>query len=120
MESELVPQPNAAWYVSGDAVELRSSFVNDGASTTFENDPSCGAVLQVTDALGQIILDERTKCRGQSQMVDLASDETYDFAPLTWDLTDASGEEVRPGWYSVVALHTATARTVAPDQCERT
>jgi DNA-binding transcriptional ArsR family regulator len=115
MESELVPQPNAAWYVSGDAVELRSSFVNDGASTTFENDPSCGAVLQVTDALGQIILDERTKCRGQSQMVDLASDETYDFAPLTWDLTDASGEEVRPGWYSVVALHTATARTVAQE-----
>ena len=59
MKSELVSQPNAAWYVSGDTVELESSFVNDGASTTFENDPSCGAVLQVTDASGQIILDER-------------------------------------------------------------
>ena len=115
MESELVSQPNAAWYVSGEIVELVSSFVNGGASTTFENDPSCGAVLQVTNASGQIILDERTKCRGQSQMVDLASDETYDFAPLTWDLTDANGEEVRPGWYSVVAFHTATARTVAQE-----
>ncbi len=115
MESELTSQPNAAWYISGDSVELQSSFVNDGAATTFENDPSCGTVLQVTDALGQIILDDRSKCRGQSQMVDLSPDETYEFAPLMWDLTDASGEEVLPGWYSVGAFHSATAQTVAQE-----
>ena len=59
-ESGLQTTPSTGWYASGETVELRSYFVNDGASTAFENDPSCGAVLQVYDALGQTKVDDRT------------------------------------------------------------
>ncbi|MDA7845826.1 ArsR family transcriptional regulator [Euryarchaeota archaeon] len=114
-ESGLQTTPSTGWYASGETVELRSYFVNDGASTAFENDPSCGAVLQVYDALGQTMVDDRSSCRGQTQMLDLASTEVYDFSILTWDLTDSDGVEVLPGWYSVVAFHTATGLSTAQD-----
>lgn len=114
-ESGLQTTSSSGWYASGETVELSSYFVNDGASTAFENDPSCGAVLQVYDALGQTLVDERSSCRGQTQMLDLASTEVYDFSILTWDLTDSNGVEVLPGWYSVVAFHTATGLSTTQD-----
>jgi len=112
-ESELLNPPNEGWYSTGDTVEFAASFVNNGAFTSFENDPSCGVVLQVYDADSQLIIDEQSLCRGQSQMLDLAAEETYQFNPVTWDLADSNGEEVLPGWYTVEALHTATEQRIS-------
>lgn len=114
-ESSISSTSTAEWYASGDVVQLSSQFVNDGEPTTFENDPSCGAVLQVFDATGQTVRDDQAICRGQSQMLDIASNEVHEFASLSWDLTGADGAEVQPGWYTVVAFHTTTGQSTSQE-----
>lgn len=115
LDSTLLNPPSTTWYGSGEVVEFAAKFINDGGSTAFENDPSCGTVLQVFDSNSNLIIDERSSCRGQSQMVDMAAGEVHEFDALSWDLKTATGEEVLPGWYSVQALHTATGQSVSTD-----
>ena len=67
LESSLLSPPDSGWYASGDTVEFVASFMNEGAQTTFENDPSCGTVLQVLNSDSELIVDERSSCRGQWQ-----------------------------------------------------
>ena len=114
-ESSISSTSISEWYASGEVVQLSPQFVNDGVPTTFENDPSCGAVLQVFDAAGQTVRDDQAICRGQSQMLDIASNEVHEFGSLSWDLTDANGAEVQPGWYTVVAFHTTTGQSTSQE-----
>ena len=113
LESTLFSPLDSGWYASGDAVEFVATFRNEGAQTAFENDPSCGTVLQVLNSDSELIVDERSSCRGQSQMIDMAAAEVYEFDALSWDLKGENGQEVLPGWYTVQALHTATGQTVS-------
>ena len=100
------------WYEAGDTLELTAIFTNTGSETSIENDPSCGAVLQVLDAQGTLLIDESSACRGQTQNIDLAEGETYSFDVLTWDLQQDE-EFVEPGVYTVSAFHSATQSTVS-------
>ena len=101
------PQANL-WYEADDILQITAMFTNTGSQTSIENDPSCGSVLQVSDAQGTLIIDESSSCRGQTQSIDLAEGETYSFDPLTWNLQDGAGEFVEPGIYTVSAFHSAT------------
>ena len=101
------PQANQ-WYEADDILQITAMFTNTGSQTSIENDPSCGSVLQVSDAQGTLIIDESSSCRGQTQSIDLAEGETYSFEPLTWNLQDEAGEFVEPGIYTVSAFHSAT------------
>ena len=74
------------WYEADTLVQLTAIFTNTGSAISIENDPSCGAVLQVLDFQGLMIIDESSTCRGQTQNIDLADGETYSFEPLSWDL----------------------------------
>ena len=113
LDSTLLSPPDSGWYASGEAVEFVAKFTNEGAQTAFENDPSCGTVLQVLNSDFELIVDERSSCRGQSQLVDMAAAEIFEFDALSWDLKGNDGEEVLPGWYTVQALHTATGQMVS-------
>ena len=107
-DSELNTSEIEGYYATGDVVLIQPTLSNTGASTTFENDPSCDAILQVTDSMGEFIVDDRDLCRGQSQMVDIASNEVKSFPEVQWDLTTQDGAYVLPGWYTARVLHTAT------------
>ena len=96
------------WYEAEDILQITAMFTNTGSQTSIENDPSCGSVLQVSDAQGMLLIDESSSCRGQTQSIDLAEGETYSFEPLTWNLQDEAGEFVEPGIYTVSAFHSAT------------
>tara|TARA_B110000967_G_C18893425_1_gene568946 strand:- start:899 stop:3511 length:2613 start_codon:yes stop_codon:yes gene_type:complete len=101
------------WYVAGDTVELTAMFTNNGPSTTIENDPSCGVVLQVFNAIGTLLIDDSSTCRGQTQSLDLAESETYQFDNLTWDLQLEENVFVEPGTYTVSAYHSRTQSTAS-------
>ena len=107
-DSELNSSGIDAYYATGDVVQIQPTISNTGASTTFENDPSCGVILQVTDSMGEFVVDDRNLCRGQSQMIDIASSEVKTFSEVQWDLTTEEGAYVLPGWYTASVLHTAT------------
>lgn len=96
------------WYEADTLVQLTALFTNTGSAISIENDPSCGAVLQVLDSQGQMIIDDSSSCRGQTQNIDLAEGETYSFEPLSWDLRGADGEYVEPGIYTVAAFHSSS------------
>ena len=110
-ESTLNLDAEKGYYVTGDTVILQPTLTNNGAATTYENDPSCGAVLQIMNPSGELIVDEQSLCRGQSQIEDLASGETNVFSAVEWNLLTADGNEVQPGWYTAIVLHTATGLT---------
>ena len=96
-ESTLNLDSEKGYYASGDTVILSPTLTNNGDSTTYENDPSCGAVLQIMNPNGEVIVDGQTLCRGQSQIEDLASGEINEFSAVEWDLLDSDGTEVQPG-----------------------
>ena len=100
LETELMNVPLTPWYGPGDVVELSSALVNDGVQTSITEDPSCGTVMIVSDQSGTVIVDERTTCRGQSRGLDVASGTTA-LDSHTWNLEDASGDQVAPGTYTV-------------------
>jgi len=103
------------WYAAGDTVEITAMFTNSGIQTSIENDPSCGVVLRVNDALGALLVDGTPACRGQSQSIDLAESETYSFDTLTWNLQLDDGQYVEPGIYTVSAYHSATQSIASID-----
>ena len=96
------------WFVEGDVLSILPSFINSGDQTAVDNDPSCGVVLQVYDSLNTQIIDETSRCRGQSQSLDLASGEEYFFDAQEWNLTKDDGSFVWPGEYTIHAYHPAT------------
>ncbi|MDB2367629.1 ArsR family transcriptional regulator [Candidatus Poseidoniales archaeon] len=100
LETELINAPLTPWYGPGDIVELSSALINDGVQTSITEDPSCGTVMIVSDQSGTVIIDERTTCRGQSRGLDVASGTTA-LDSHTWNLEDASGDQVAPGTYTV-------------------
>ena len=110
-ESTLNLDAEKGYYATGDTVVLQPTMTNNGDSTTYENDPSCGAVLQIMNPSGEVIVDGQTLCRGQSQIEDIAFGETHEFSVVEWELFDDDGTEVQPGWYTAIVLHTATGLT---------
>lgn len=100
LETEIVDAPQTPWYGAGDVVQISSALVNDGVQTSITEDPSCGTVMIVTDGYGSTVIDERTTCRGQSRGLDVAPGTTA-LEPHTWNLEDASGNQVAPGIYTV-------------------
>jgi len=109
---ETSSQPNE-WYTEGDTVELTAMFTNSGPQNTIANDPSCGVVLQVSNASGTLLIDDSSTCRGQTQSIDLAEGETHIFDALTWDLQLEDTLFVEPGIYTVSAYHSATQSTAS-------
>ena len=100
LEIEALDENSKPWYGAGDSVLLASSIVNDGAATSITEDPSCGAVMRVTNAAGTTILDESTTCRGQSRGLDIGTGTTA-LDQHAWDLTDQDGDLVSPGLYTI-------------------
>ena len=88
------------WYGTGERVLLSSSIVNDGGATSISEDPSCGTVMIVSDAKGDVVIDERTACRGQSRGLDVGPGTTA-LDQHQWDLTNQNGELVSPGVYTI-------------------
>ena len=100
LETEIVNAPQTPWYGAGDVVQISSTLVNDGVQTSITEDPSCGTIMIVTDAYGSSLVDEQTACRGQSRGLDVAPGTTA-LDSHTWNLEDASGNQVAPGIYTV-------------------
>ena len=100
LEIEALDENTKPWYGAGDSVLLASSIVNDGAATSIAEDPSCGAVMRVTNAAGTTILDESTTCRGQNRGLDIGTGTTA-LDQHTWDLTNQNGDLVSPGLYTI-------------------
>ena len=107
-EVEETSSQSNEWYSAGDTVELTAMFTNSGSQTAIANDPSCGVVLQVSNASGAPLIDNSSTCRGQTQSIDLAEGETHFFDSLTWDLQLEEDLFVEPGVYTVSAYHSAT------------
>ena len=100
LEIEAMDDNSKPWYGAGDSVLLTSSIVNDGATTSITEDPSCGVVMRVANAAGTTILDESTTCRGQSRGLDIGTGTTA-LDQHAWDLTDQDGDLVSPGLYTI-------------------
>ena len=54
----------------------------------------------VSDAKGDVVIDERTACRGQSRGLDVGPGTTA-LDQHQWDLTNQNGEPVSPGVYTI-------------------
>jgi hypothetical protein len=78
-EVEETSSQSNEWYTAGDTVELTALFTNSGSQASIANDPSCGVVLQVSNASGALLIDDLPTCRGQTQSIDLAEGETHFF-----------------------------------------
>jgi DNA-binding MarR family transcriptional regulator len=107
-EVEETSSQSNEWYTAGDTVELTALFTNSGSQASIANDPSCGVVLQVSNASGTLLIDDLPTCRGQTQSIDLAEGETHFFDVLTWNLQLEDDLYVEPGIYTVSAYHSAT------------
>ena len=97
---EIADDNTKPWYGAGERVLLSSSIVNDGGATSISEDPSCGTVMIVSDAKGDVVIDERTACRGQSRGLDVGPGTTA-LDQHQWDLTNQNGEPVSPGVYTI-------------------
>lgn len=100
LEIDALDDNSKPWYGDGDSVLLASSIVNDGAATSITEDPSCGVVMRVADAVGTTVLDESTTCRGQSRGLDISAGTTA-LGQHAWDLTNQNGELVSSGLYII-------------------
>ena len=76
LQIETVDSNSKAWYGVGDVVQLSSSILNQGVATSITEDPSCGTVMVITNAQGEVIIDESVGCRGQSRGLDIESGTT--------------------------------------------
>ena len=96
------------WYQQGDIISLSANIVNDGASQSIENDPSCNVIIQVINSNQELVYDESDSCRGQSQNIDFDSGEIKQFTGMGWDLKESSGTYAPSGFYTIKAVHPAT------------
>ena len=96
------------WYQQGDTISLSANLVNDGASQSIANDPSCNVIIQVMNSNQELVYDESNSCRGQSQSIDFESGETKQFNGLNWDLKDSTGTYAPSGFYTLKAVHPTT------------
>jgi len=96
------------WYQQGDIISLSANLVNDGASQSIANDPSCNVIIQVMNSNQELVYDESNSCRGQSQSIDFESGEIKQFSGLNWDLKDSTGTYAPSGFYTLKAVHPTT------------
>jgi len=96
------------WYQQGDVISLTANLVNDGASQSIANDPSCNVIIQVLNSNQELVYDESNSCRGQSQSIDFESGEIKQFSGLNWDLKDSAGTYAPSGFYTLKAVHPTT------------
>ncbi len=101
LEISLTDGNEKPWYAEGENVTFDAVLVNHGSSTSITEDPSCGAVIIVTNSVDETILDESQACRGQSRGLDVPSG-TSALDSLQWDLTDQTGNLVPPGIYTIL------------------
>ena len=100
LQIETLDSNSKAWYGLGDVVQLSSSILNQGVATSITEDPSCGTVMIITNAQGEVIIDESVGCRGQSRGLDIGAGTTA-LDQHQWDLTAFDGSPVSPGLYTV-------------------
>ena len=96
------------WYQQGDVISLSANLVNDGASQSIANDPSCDVIIQVMNSNQELVYDESNSCRGQSQNIDFESGEIKQYSGLNWDLKDSAGTYAPSGFYTLKAVHPTT------------
>ena len=100
LEIEIMDENVKPWYGVGDTVFLSSSILNSGDATSIIEDPSCGAVMLVSNSIGETFIDESVSCRGQSRGLDIGPGITA-LDGHEWDLTDSEGLPVAPGMYTI-------------------
>ena len=81
-EVEETSSPLNEWYVAGDTVELTAMFTNSGRIDHDCQRPSCGVVLQVSNATGLSSLMIPLHVEARLKASDLAESETHSFDVL--------------------------------------
>ena len=100
LEASIVNAPEKGWYGSGESVEILGTLSNSGEAASIQVDPSCNQVIRVWSN-GDLILDGKEICLGQSRGLDLDTSSTTELEPLFWDLKDSEGSLVKSGFYDI-------------------
>ena len=95
------------WYVSGDSISFNSWLMNSGDSISFDDDPTCGIVVNIYDSESNLIQNGEEICRGQIRGETLDSGETGESYSKSWNF-QINEQLVESGIYTIESLHTGT------------
>ena len=95
------------WYVSGDSINFNSWLMNSGDSISFDDDPTCGIVVNIYDSESNLIQNGEEICRGQIRGQTLDSGETSESYSTFWNF-EINEQLVESGIYTIESLHTGT------------
>ena len=95
------------WYVSGDSINFNSWLMNSGDAITFDDDPTCGIVVNIYDSESNLIQNGEEICRGQIRGQTLDSGETGESYSTSWNF-QINEQLVESGIYTIESLHTGT------------
>ena len=95
------------WYVSGDSINFNSWLMNSGDAITFDDDPTCGIVVNIYDSESNLIQNGEEICRGQIRGQALDSGETGESYSTSWNF-QINEQLVESGIYTIESLHTGT------------
>ena len=95
------------WYISGDSISFNSWLMNSGDSITFDDDPTCGIIVNIYDSESNLIQNGGEICRGQNRGQTLDSGEIGDLYSASWNF-QINEELVESGIYTIESLHTGT------------
>ena len=96
------------WYISGDSISFNSWLMNSGDSITFDDDPTCGIIVNIYDSESNLIQNGEEICRGQNRGQTLDSGEIGDLYSASWNF-QINEELVESGIYTIESLHTGTS-----------
>ena len=102
------------WYVSGDSISFNSWLMNSGDSISFDDDPTCGIVVNIYDSESNLIQNGEEICRGQNRGQTLDSGEIGDLYSASWNF-QINEELVESGIYTIESLHTGTGLSKSID-----
>ena len=95
------------WYVSGDSISFNSWLMNSGDPISFDDDPTCGIVVNIYDSESNLIQNGEEICRGQIRGETLDSGETGESYSKSWNF-QINEQLVESGIYTIESLHTGT------------
>ena len=88
------------WYVSGDSISFNSWLMNSGDSISFDDDPTCGIVVNIYDSESNLIQNGEEICRGQIRGETLDSGETGESYSKSWNF-QINEQLVESGIYTI-------------------